>query len=282
MEAPPIISSTDPGVRPVACWRNALALLLLLALPPVMGLAGLSRSGSLPAEAMLPGNVPDLLLVSIQNLGIFLVLAALIAWLGRFNWQSVFARARCGWKAWALGLGYSVLFRVVLGIGMMAVVLGRSLQLWFQGRSLNSLEGFRPQIENLLDPAALRDPVYLLLSVTLVSFVVAGLREELWRAAVFASVGRWRGQWLESWPGRVAVSALAALSFGLGHLPQGGTGVWMTGALGLGLGLVLLAHRSLWVAVLAHGFFNATSFLLLRIVDEAGMLDQFLGRPAPA
>lgn len=282
METPPKISSPDPAIHPVARWRNTLALLLLLALPPIMGLAGASRSGSSPAEAMLPGSVPDLLLVSVQNLGIFLILAALIAWLGRFDWQSVFARARCDWKAWGLGLGYSVLFRFVLGMGLVAVIALRSLQLWLRGQSLGSLEGFRPQIENLLDPASLRDPVYFLLSVTVVSFVVAGLREELWRAAVFASLGRWRRHWLDSWPGRVSVSMLAALSFGLGHLPQGGTGVWMTGALGLGLGLVMLAHRSLWVAVLAHGFFNATSFFLLRIVDEAGMLDQFLGRPMPA
>jgi membrane protease YdiL (CAAX protease family) len=35
------------------------------------------------------------------------------------------------------------------------------------------------------------------------------------------------------------------------------------GLLGLGLGLIMVFHRSIWPAVLAHGFFDATSMALI-------------------
>ena len=54
-----------------------------------------------------------------------------------------------------------------------------------------------------------------------------------------------------------------ALLFGLAHTPQGWVGVAATTGLGLGLGAILLLHRSLWDAVLAHGFFNAATFAVL-------------------
>jgi membrane protease YdiL (CAAX protease family) len=53
----------------------------------------------------------------------------------------------------------------------------------------------------------------------------------------------------------------------------------LTGVLGVGLGWILLAHRSLWVAVVAHGFFDATSLLLLRLLDAADGLERLLGTP---
>jgi len=75
----------------------------------------------------------------------------------------------------------------------------------------------------------------------------------------------------------VIAVVLAAVVFGLGHWPQGLAGVALTGTLGLGLGAILLYHRSLWVAVLAHGFFDATSFALLASVERMGLLDKLKG-----
>jgi membrane protease YdiL (CAAX protease family) len=111
-----------------------------------------------------------------------------------------------------------------------------------------------------------------------VSFVVAGLREELWRAVVFAGLLRWRPRWNESVRGRLLMISLAAVIFGFGHLPQGWAGVGLTAMLGAGLGAILLFHRSLWMAVLAHGFFDAASFIFLRLLDSRGLLDQILHR----
>jgi membrane protease YdiL (CAAX protease family) len=39
--------------------------------------------------------------------------------------------------------------------------------------------------------------------------------------------------------------------------------VLFAGVLGLGLGLIMVFHRSIWPAVLAHGFFDATTMALL-------------------
>lgn len=275
-EAPPVLSAPDPA-PPVARWRSILMVLALLVMPPLLGLVGESRTGATPDAVALPSTVSGLLQVCMLNAVLFLVLAAGVAALGRPSWAELWARSRCGWQAWALGLGYSVAFRIGLGVLLTAAVAFKTLVLFFQGKKLESLEGFRPQIENMLDPTVLRDPVYLLLVTTVVSFVVAGLREELWRAAVFAGLERWRRGILSTWKGRALASALAAVVFGIGHLPQGISGVFLTGTLGFGLGLILLGHRSLWVAVLAHGFFNATSFVLLRVVDAAGLLDQVIG-----
>ena len=60
--------------------------------------------------------------------------------------------------------------------------------------------------------------------------------------------------------------AIAAVIFGLGHLPQGWGGVAMTGALGLGLGWIIVRHQSAREAIFAHGFFDATTFAALYLV----------------
>jgi membrane protease YdiL (CAAX protease family) len=44
---------------------------------------------------------------------------------------------------------------------------------------------------------------------------------------------------------------------------MGSVAAFMAGLLGLGLGLIMVLHRSIWPAVLAHGFFDATSMALI-------------------
>jgi membrane protease YdiL (CAAX protease family) len=61
---------------------------------------------------------------------------------------------------------------------------------------------------------------------------------------------------------------IAAAIFGAGHAAQGIVGAVAAGVLGIGFGLIMLLHRSIWPAVLAHGFFNATSFVLIPYVME--------------
>ena len=107
----------------------------------------------------------------------------------------------------------------------------------------------------------------------MISFVVAGFREELWRAGVMASL---KGLWPERFAtrkGQYRAVLIAAVVFGLGHLPQGAAGAVVTGFLGLGLGVMIIRYQSMWEAVLAHGFFNATTFLALYYLSQhPGML----------
>ena len=56
---------------------------------------------------------------------------------------------------------------------------------------------------------------------------------------------------------------LIAIAFGAGHLPMGILAAAAAGVLGLFLGIILIVHRSIWPAVIAHGFFDATSFVLM-------------------
>jgi membrane protease YdiL (CAAX protease family) len=99
--------------------------------------------------------------------------------------------------------------------------------------------------------------------LTLVSFVVAGLREELWRVAFLAGV---RGLWpalFSSRKGQLVAAVFAAVIFGLGHASQGPIAIALTGFLGLGLGAIMIFHKSIWPAVIAHGMFDATSLAFL-------------------
>jgi membrane protease YdiL (CAAX protease family) len=271
MEAPPVLSAVAgppelPVPTPKPAWRWAVMLLLLASYPLALGLLAevLGRFGIKEASGqttILPGTTRGLLFVCVENVGIFALLFAAAWAFGRASLDDLFARWRRPWLTLGLGAVWSVALRLVVGglVGGAVVVV----TLWkkVSGGEAVPLDQFRPKLENLLSTDALHNPVYLLVTVTLVSFVVAGLREELWRAGMLAAFrgllpARWQNRW-----GQAAAILFAAVIFGLGHLPQGAAGVLLTGLLGIGLGSVMLLHRSLWVAVLAHGFFDATSFL---------------------
>lgn len=278
MDAPPILATAPPPEdRPaVAVWKTRVMLVLVGSYPLVIGVLGKWLGAGHAEATVLPTTVPGLLAACAENMALFLVLFCIGAAIARPTRAELFATGFPGWKDWFLGLGYSVGLRVGLAVLLAAalMVVGTVLQL--RGQSLNSLQGIRPQVENLLDPGALRNPVYLVLSLTLVSFVVAGFREELWRAVVFAAVLRLAPRARTSISGRLGMVSAAAVIFGLGHLTMGWSGVVLTGLLGLGLGGILIFHRSLWIAVLAHGFFDATSFALFRVIDAMGALEQLL------
>ncbi|MFO1458832.1 MAG: CPBP family intramembrane glutamic endopeptidase [Verrucomicrobiota bacterium] len=278
MDAPPILATEppSPGHPPVAPWKTWVMLFLVGSYPLVVGLVGQWLESEHAGGTVLPSSVAGLLAACAENLGLFLVLFGLGAAVARPTRAELFATGFPGWKDWLLGLGYSVGLRVGLAVLLAAGLMIAGTVLQLRGQSLNSLQGLRPEVENLLDPGALRNPVYFVLSLTVVSFVVAGFREELWRAVVFAGVLRLAPRFGTSVPGRLAMVGAAAVIFGLGHLTMGWSGVVLTGLLGLGLGGILIFHRSLWLAVLAHGFFDATSFALFRVIDALGALQQLL------
>ncbi len=261
--SPPILAPDSFAVKdstspPPARWRLVAALILLgtyVLLPAVLGLASKSSE-----ESILPGTVRGVLILCGVELSMFSVAFGAAAVLARFRSSELLLAWPHRWWIWPRAVAWSVALRV--GVGILLVGSLAVLQ-FLRGESLSDLDTVRPKIEAMVDVAALQNPVYLLLMLTVVSFVLAGLREELWRIGMVALLGRlmpaWFGGRLGPWLALVPVAIL----FGLGHTPQGWVGVAATTVLGLGLGAIMLFHRSLWDAVLAHGFFNATTFALL-------------------
>ena len=274
-------SDLPPVVQPIPAWRGWALLLLMASYPLLLELIGAltgakRQQGDSAPVAMLPETIGGLWASCGMNLGIFGALF-FVAWaVARPSAGSLYLRRSSPWAALGWGVAWSIVLRIVVA-GMVLTVMG-GFWIWARahGKEVGSLDGFRPKIENVITPSALHDPLYLLMILTVVSFVVAGLREELWRAAMIAGVlsllpERWQGR-----RGEALAIGIAAIVFGLGHLPQGAGGVLLTGFLGIGLGAVLVGHRSLWIAVLAHGFFDATSFFGLWAADRAGLLKQLL------
>jgi membrane protease YdiL (CAAX protease family) len=245
-------------------WRWWVHLLLIGSYPLVLGLLSWSRATQRRAPA-LTHSARGLLMVSALELLTFGVLF-LGAWLvSRASRDELLLRWRPGWWVVPLGIGYSVALR----LGLLIVVVFVSVVLVVTNtlspdQLQHTVKANQPDVGTLVDVPALRhNPAYLWLSMTLVSFVVAGLREELWRSGFLAGLrGLWPGAF-GSTRGQFLGISVAAVLFGLGHLGQGALAAVMTGLLGLGLGAIMVLHRSIWPAVLAHGMFDATSFALL-------------------
>ena len=292
---PPVLAhphAPHPGpVRPR--WRSVAFLLLVGFYPLILGV--LSRFldlGGAPRGPALPPTIVGLVTVCLESVAIFALFFGAGAWVGRPTRKELFWHPMRLWD-WIWGALWSVGVR----LGAVAVVYG-ALAPFLMVEALKSkaagggaagpsveerLQEFRPKLESLLQFDALADPLYLFLAVTLLSFLTAGLREELWRAGFMAAVRdllprSWWAPcprkpsepWLR-WQLRrrgptVLVAGLAAVIFGLGHLPQGVGGVILTGVVGFILALVMMGHRSLWAAVIAHGFFDASTFVLLAVI----------------
>jgi membrane protease YdiL (CAAX protease family) len=164
-----------------------------------------------------------------------------------------------------LGIGYSVALRIALGVVVTAFAFLLLATRVITPESFQELVATnRPNVEAVVDiPAMRRDPLYFWLSLTLVSFVVAGLREELWRSTFLAGLRVLGPRRFGSRAGQIGAAGIAAILFGLGHLMQGPIAVCLTALLGFGLGVIMVLHRSIWPAVIAHGMFDATSLALL-------------------
>ena len=257
---PPPLPANEPIVDgPIARWRWVLHLLLLTAYPVVLGILGaMNRSDSAP---MLPTKVKPLLYALSLDFVVFAAVFVLALFASRARASGLFLTWRGRVHPIIRGFVYAVVLRLGLFLLMFALA---ALAYVASGGHGQLAEQLRPETEQVVDAQALvRSPAYLLVNLTLVSFLFAGFREELWRAGMLAGFNALLPGGLERSAVRWLAVAFSGIAFGLGHLPQGWGGVLMTGALGIGLGLIMLRHRSIWEAVIAHGFFNATTFLLL-------------------
>ena len=265
MTAPPLLHDSAIGPGRTRWWIH---LLLIAAYPVVIGI--ISAGHGQQAKPALGSDARQLVLISGLELGLFAMVFGL-AWIAsRVSSQELLLSWRGGWRLLPLGIGYSLALRITLalmagGVGTFLIIT----KVLTADQVQNFLLANRPDVGAIVDVAALKThPFYYWLNLTLVSFVIGGLREELWRAGFLVGLRKLWPTRFGSPSGTVLGVAIAAVAFGLGHLVQGPLAVCLTALLGFGLGLIMVLHRSIWPAVLAHGFFNATSFALIPFVLE--------------
>ena len=271
-EIPPVMVApvTEAAAPVVRRWRWWVHLLILASFPLSAGLLGVLLSKQ--PNALLPATVPGLLRVTAREL-IFFAAIFTVAWVvSRVNRRQLLLQWRGGAMPFVWGAAYSIALRLfIMVLAVTAVVFWLLIKTLLAGGLPQAPESnaFRPQIENLVDVQALSaNPVYFALMVTLVSFVLAGLREELWRAGMLAGVNALFPNWMSKLSGQITAVIIIAVLFGLAHTTQGLAGVMVTTILGVGLGAIMVWHRSIWEAVLAHGFFDASTFVFLYVAAK--------------
>ena len=85
----------------------------------------------------------------------------------------------------------------------------------------------------------------------------------MWRAGTLVAMRAiWPRAFGSLWGQGLAIS-LIAVAFGAMHLRMGPIAAAAAGVLGLLLGTIMIVHKSIWPAVIAHGVFDATTMALL-------------------
>lgn len=256
----PISQPTKPAVSR-GRWR--IHLLLITAYIMVIGLSGLGRRGT--NAAMLSRTTGGLLRVCALELLAFGVVFGLACFASRATRDDLLLRWQGKIRPVLLGASYSVAIRLALALLVITMSIGLVAS---HVMTPDSLQDFfsanRPGVETIVDVAAMRNnPVYFWLTLTFASFVVAGLREELWRSAFLAGMRALWPQHFGSRAGQVSAVIICSIIFGLGHLAMGPLAVCFAGLIGAALGLIMIFHGSIWPAVIAHGFFDATTMAML-------------------
>jgi len=172
------------------------------------------------------------------------------------------------WWVIPIGFAYSIAMRLAAVVAVILFVIALRLSGLFNTEQLGQFGAANvPRIDRLVDTNALAtNSTYYWLTITLISFVVAGLREELWRAGTLAALRHLWPNTFETTKGQYFAVVLIAIVFGALHYPLGPIAAVMAGILGICLGIIMVFHQSIWPAILAHGFVDATSFALIPFV----------------
>jgi membrane protease YdiL (CAAX protease family) len=261
-QSPPPIPTTT--VRETPHWRWLIHLFVIGSYP-ALGLFFRTTSGHVARGPALSGNVRGLLVVSAAEIIVFSIFFAVACLISRASREQLMLRWRPGWCVVPLGIGYSIALRIgliVIAVAVMAVVA--ATQTVTPEKVQEYVSANRPDVEALVSVPAMRtNPAYYWLTLTLVSFVVAGVREEMWRAGTLAAMRALWPRAFGSTLGQCLAIALIAVAFGAMHLRMGVLAAVGAGVLGLMLGIIIVLHKSIWPAVIAHGVFDATTLALL-------------------
>jgi membrane protease YdiL (CAAX protease family) len=254
------ILATKPDAARRRWWIH---LILIAGYILTVGLLGLRRMGT--HTAALSQTVGGMLSACALQLLVFGLIFGLACFASRATRDDLLLRWRGKVEPLLLGVGYSIALRVAVALVIIAI---GTMLIVTQAMTPESLKNFvsnnRPDVEAIIDVEAMRNnPVYFWLAVTAVSFVVGGLREELWRSAFLAGMKALWPQRFGTPVGKVLAVIICAVFFGLGHLAMGPMAVCLAGFIGVGLGLIMIFHGSIWPAVIAHGLFDATSLAML-------------------
>jgi CTP:molybdopterin cytidylyltransferase MocA/membrane protease YdiL (CAAX protease family) len=263
-EVPPILELYQTPRR--AKWRWGVHVTLLAAYVLGLGLAGALIRPETDKGTTTSAMPTDLRALAIMCLveGVMFAAVFALAWLfSRVRPAELFLKWRGGLRPILWGFVYSVLLRIAVAIVVLAVAVPI-----FMTKGTAAVEKLRPKTEAVVNMEAVKNPLYIAFALTVVSFGMAGFREELWRAGMLAGLAGMAPTMFASRRGQYIAVAVAAVIFGLGHLPQGWGGVGVTAVLGLGLGSIIVWHQSAWEAILAHGFFDATTFGALYFLSK--------------
>jgi membrane protease YdiL (CAAX protease family) len=218
----------------------------------------------------LTHSVRGLLFVSALDLAVFLFLYLVAVRISRATPRQLFLQWSPGWWVVPLGAIYSVATR--LTIFVMAAVIAffiLTTRLASPQEMSELARQNQPNFDVLVDTQAMHtNSAYYWLTITLISFLNAGLREELWRGGTLAALRKLFPGAFGSRRGQVIAIAVIAVVFGAAHIYMGLYAAIIAGLLGLMLGLIIVWHKSIWPAVFAHGFIDATSFAILPFVID--------------
>jgi hypothetical protein len=158
-----------------------------------------------------------------------------------------------------LGLGLPGNPRRLLGRALLATIV-----LLACGKLLLAplIEHITGQPRDLSRFALFRDNPRAVLRMLVMIWVTAALCEEiLFRGFILAM---WKGAFGIGRRQDLCGALFSALLFGLAHFYQGLSGMLLTTALGFLLALLYVRNgRELYINILAHGFFDTTSLLLI-------------------
>ncbi len=262
--APPRIEE----VKPISRGRWWIHLILITSYILLVAAAGLARSKShRPALSHTTSGLLFTCALELLSFGFVFGLAWLAS---RASLDDLLLRWRAHVLPVVLGAAYSVGMRMAIAmLSVMFAIILLAAHVTTMDSMRNFFEKNRPGIENAVDVDAMGDnPAYYILTLTLVSFAVAGLREELWRSSFLAGMKALWPRQFGSTIGQVWAVFFAAIIFGVAHLSMGIIAALAAGVLGVCLGLIMVFHRSIWPAVFAHGFFDATTMALMPMAME--------------
>ncbi|HWF19122.1 MAG TPA: hypothetical protein VG754_07635, partial [Verrucomicrobiae bacterium] len=172
---PPIISEVGAETKTVSRGRWWIHLGVLTIFPLVPAVMGLVYRQS--HHTILPKTVGGLLGIALFELMFFVLLFG-FAWLAsRANADQLLLHWRRGVLPVVLGFAYSFALRLAIMVLLVAVVFAwwllTAIHNGFQnGINPTDIQQFRPQTEQLINAQALvNSPIYLVICLTLISFV---------------------------------------------------------------------------------------------------------------